>query len=319
MQTTIIIRSYNEEKHIGRLLEGLLRQKFDGSYDIVLVDSGSDDATLSIAAGYPIRLVHIPKPLFSFGYALNQGIATTEAAFCVFISAHCYPAHDNWLTELLAPFADEKVALVYGRQFGDQRTRYSEKQIFSKWFPPEADLRQQHCFCNNANAAIRRRLWQEVPYNEALTGLEDLAWAQQMLERGYYLAYNPAAAIFHIHEESYRRVFNRYKREAIAMHRIVRDNRFTWWDAVRLSVWNILVDYVHALRDGQLYGALRDIAAFRLAQFFGTWRGHRCRHSLTQELRNRFYYPARYVPKAELPAGDATPPLTCKSESWRSI
>src|SRR3546814_11244704 len=79
--------------------------------------------------------------------------------------------------------------ISYGKQRGNENTHYSEHQVFAKWFPENSDPCQAQPFCNNANAAIRRSLWQKSPYDEALTGLEDLAWARQALTAGRRIAY----------------------------------------------------------------------------------------------------------------------------------
>jgi cellulose synthase/poly-beta-1,6-N-acetylglucosamine synthase-like glycosyltransferase len=39
---SIVLRAFNEEKHIGRLLSGILEQK-TSDVEIILVDSGSTD------------------------------------------------------------------------------------------------------------------------------------------------------------------------------------------------------------------------------------------------------------------------------------
>ena len=57
---SVIIRSYNEEAHIGRLLSGIIQQTWK-ELEIIIVDSGSTDATLSIAAQYPTKILHIDK------------------------------------------------------------------------------------------------------------------------------------------------------------------------------------------------------------------------------------------------------------------
>jgi rhamnosyltransferase len=56
MKVSIVIRSYNEEEHIGRLLSGITRQTIK-DLEIIIVDSGSTDATLSIASRYPERIL----------------------------------------------------------------------------------------------------------------------------------------------------------------------------------------------------------------------------------------------------------------------
>lgn len=294
MKCSVIIRSYNEEKHLKRLFESVFGQKLTDGYEVILVDSGSNDKTLSIAAAYPVKCIHIKKENFSFGHSLNQGIRASSGEFCAFISAHCYPANSEWLSGLLEPFGDEKVALVYGRQIGNHVTKYSEKQIFSKWFPPESVLRQQSSFCNNANAAIRRSLWETEPFNEALTGLEDIDWAQKKVDQGYFLSYNANAVIRHIHEETYAQVFNRYKREAITLHSILKESKFTFWDLLSFSCMNIAMDYLHSIRDHQFFSSFASIPCFRLSQFYGTYQGYKFRKTITRELRDRFYYPTPY-------------------------
>jgi glycosyltransferase involved in cell wall biosynthesis len=63
---SIVIRCYNEEKHIGRLLEGILQQTVK-DVEVILVDSGSTDATVAIAQSiYPIKLISIKPEEFSF-------------------------------------------------------------------------------------------------------------------------------------------------------------------------------------------------------------------------------------------------------------
>ena len=130
MNCSIIIRCYNEEKHIGRLLQGIQQQNLK-DVDIVMVDSGSTDRTLQIASRYPVRVVHIRPGEFTFGYSLNRGIAEAMHEFVVLASAHVYPVYPDWLEQLLRSFENPKIALTYGKQRGNQRTHFSEHQIFA--------------------------------------------------------------------------------------------------------------------------------------------------------------------------------------------
>ena len=297
---SLVIRAYNEEKHIGRLLEGVMQQTLRDRCEIILVDSGSTDATVAIARRYPVQVVHIRPEEFTFGRSLNLGIRHAQGEFIVIASAHVYPVYPDWLERLLEPFADPQVALTYGKQRGNHLTKFSEHQIFAKWFPEQANPRQTHPFCNNANAAIRRALWEQHPYDATLTGLEDLAWAKWAIEQGYVLAYVPEAEIIHVHEESPRKVYNRYRREAMAFKRIYPEARFTLWDFVRLLSTNIVSDLYHATRQGVLWPNLASIFWFRFMQFWGTYRGYReAGEPLTAQLRQTFYYPRGF--RAEPP------------------
>jgi glycosyltransferase involved in cell wall biosynthesis len=289
-KTSIVIRCYNEEQHIGRLLSGIFEQTVK-DVEVILVDSGSTDATLSIASRYPVTIAFIAPEEFSFGRSLNLGCARATGEFIVIASAHIYPLYKDWLEKLLEPFRIPEVVLVYGKQRGNENTKYSEHQIYKKWFPDVSTNLQKHPFCNNANAAIRRSIWEHMPYNDELTGLEDLDWAKRVTELGKKIAYSIEAEIVHVHNETPLTIYNRYKREAMAFKRIYPHERFHIWDFFKLFAANVIIDYYHSCRDRMLFKNIAGIPMYRLMQFWGTYRGYAKHGFISQQLRNHFYYP----------------------------
>jgi glycosyltransferase involved in cell wall biosynthesis len=303
VRCSIVVRAYNEERHIGRLLEGILRQTVK-EIEVILVDSGSTDATLSIASHYPVHIIRIEPDEFTFGRSLNLGCSQTAGDVIVIASAHVFPVYPDWLERLLAPFADPRVGLTYGSQRGTPDSRFSERQQLAKMFPRESVARQEHPLCNNANAAIRRELWARRPYDETLAGLEDLEWATWMMQQGYAIAYVAEAEVVHVHQETAGQLYNRYKREAMALHRIQPWHSFHSWDFARLFISNALSDCWHALREGERVGVIQDIFTFRLIQFWGTYRGFRYKGPLTRKLMEAFYYPRGLGSSQSARAGD---------------
>lgn len=289
MSCSIVIRAYNEEKHIGRLLEGIRHQTLK-DVEIILVDSGSTDNTVSIAESFDVRIVKIAPDEFTFGRSLNFGIRAASHALIVIASAHVYPVYHDWLESLLRPFEDERVALTYGKQRGPEYAKYSEQQIFYQWYPDLSKPKQDTAFCNNANAAIRRHLWEKYKYDETLTGLEDIAWAKWAKEQGYEIAYVADGEVVHVHNETPRGVFNRSRREAMAFKKIYPESHFSIYDFLRLTTANILSDLWHAARERSLWKNLASIFWFRLLQFYGTRIGYRETSLITPQLRDTFYY-----------------------------
>jgi len=289
MNCSIIIRAYNEEKHIGRLLEGIRRQTLK-DVEVILVDSGSTDSTVEIAESRGAQVVRIAPEEFTFGRSLNYGIREASCELVVIASAHVYPVYPDWLAALLHPLLDEQVALSYGKQRAPFSAKSSEKQIFRQWYPEAGRPRQTTAFCNNANAAIRRSLWEKNPYDESLTGLEDLAWAKWARDQGHDIAYVAEAEVIHTHEETPRGVFNRYRREAMAFKKIYPESNFSIYDFVRLTGANIASDIWHASHENVLWRNLFSILWFRLMQFHGTRLGHRETSLITPQLRETFYY-----------------------------
>jgi len=221
---SIVIRAYNEEKYIGRLLEGIQQQTIK-DVEILLVDSGSTDGTVSISESFGARVVRIPSSEFTFGRSLNLGIQEATGELIVIASAHVYPVYPDWLESLLRPFEDKNVALTYGKQRGPDSAKFSEQQIYQHWYPDISQWHQATAFCNNANAAIRKNLWQLNPYDETLTGLEDLAWGKWAKEQGYAIAYMAEAEIIHVHNETPKGIFNRYRSEE---RRVGKECRSRW-------------------------------------------------------------------------------------------
>ena len=297
MTISIVIRAFNEEKHIGRLLFGIRQQTLKDEVEVILVDSGSTDGTLEVAARFPVKVVHIQPEDFTFGRSLNHGIAASSGDVVVIISAHCYPVYPDWLAQLTQPFEKEEVALAYGRQIGGEANHYSEHQIFRYYFPEHSVPAQGQPYAHNANCAIRRELWEEHPYDEALTGLEDLAWSSWARETGFTITYAAEAVVVHNHEETFKQVYKRYQREGIAIKRILPDSRFSFWRFLIQWVKSSLSDLMQARREGVFVKQFFPIIRFRFLQQWGTYRGYHFAGKVNAQLHRAFYYPPNILDK----------------------
>jgi hypothetical protein len=151
--------------------------------------------------------------------------------------------------------------------------------------------RQGNPYSHNANAAVRRRLWQQHPYNENITGLEDLAWSSWAKEQGYGIAYVAEAEVIHLHDERPPQVLNRYQREAIALKQILPASRFTFWNFLILWLGSTFTDLRQSRRDKVFGQVWQSIIWFRFMQYLGTYRGYNFSGSLDAQLHRRFYYP----------------------------
>jgi hypothetical protein len=141
---------------------------------------------LRIAKQYPVKAVEIKPEAFSFGRALNAGCSVSSGEFILIASAQLYPIYSDWIEKIWSHFKNPSIGLVYGKQIGGKETHFSEDQIFAKWFPQKTDTMQAHPFCNNANSAIRRVMWEQQKYDEDLMGLEDIDWAHRAMRKGVW-------------------------------------------------------------------------------------------------------------------------------------
>ena len=89
LDLSVIVPCHNEAATLPEQLDALTAERWDGSWEIVVVDNNSTDATATIAASYaegpvPVRIVTANDGA-SVGYARNAGAATSTArsiAFC---------------------------------------------------------------------------------------------------------------------------------------------------------------------------------------------------------------------------------------------
>ena len=62
IELSIIIKTLNEEKNIGRCIEAILSDLHDIKVEVIVADSGSGDRTVAIAANYPVTIVKLADP-----------------------------------------------------------------------------------------------------------------------------------------------------------------------------------------------------------------------------------------------------------------
>jgi glycosyltransferase involved in cell wall biosynthesis len=195
---SVVVRTKNEDRWIGRCLAALRAQEGE-PLDIVVVDNASSDNTVKIVNDFGCRLWSIADENFSHGRSINLGVAEARGDLVAILSGHCIPAHGTWLRRLVLPFANTGVAGVYGRQEPLPDTNDFDKRDLWTAFGVERRVQTQDYFFHNANSMIRREVWERVPFNEDLSGVEDREWAKRVLELGYRVIYEPAAPVYHFH------------------------------------------------------------------------------------------------------------------------
>jgi glycosyltransferase involved in cell wall biosynthesis len=288
---SVIIRTLNESRYLPKLLESLERDKMFSEIETIVVDSGSTDGTPQIARKHGARVLFLERNEFSFGRSLNIGCAAAKGEIFAFVSGHCIPTTDQWLSLLVSPLVSRIASYAYGRQVGAPETLFSEHQIFRKYFPPTVDEAPGGCFCNNANAALLASDWSRHRFREDLTGLEDMELAKRIVAEGGSIKYVPEAVVYHCHHETWRAIKLRYEREALGLRYILPEIHVNAMVATRFFIAAIAGDLGQAFRQRCLLKNFAHIAAFRFCQYYGTWIGCRSHAQISRALRERYFYP----------------------------
>jgi rhamnosyltransferase len=292
-KASVVIRTLNEARYLGELLEGIGQQITKGlDCEVVLVDSGSTDGTLEIAERYGCRILHITREEFSFGRSLNRGCEAAEGDILVITSGHCVPTDPHWLQRLCQPLIDGVAQYSYGRQLAGPESHYSESRVFEKYFPAQSQLPQEGFYCNNANSALLKETWSRYRFDEELTGLEDMALAQRLVRHGGKVAYVAEAPVYHHHAETWQQVKRRFEREAIALQQIMPQLHVGKADTARYILRSIWCDYRTAARDGVLLHKAFEIACYRFYQYTGSYWGNHQHRKLSHTEKDKYFYPA---------------------------
>ncbi len=196
MKVSIIIRSKNEEKWIGLCLSMLFKQTYK-NFEVILVDNDSSDKTIQKAKQWPIKLIKIKK--FLPGDAINKGIKASNGEIIVCLSAHCIPKDKHWLSSLIKPLNNKKVAGVYGKQVPLSSSSAMNKRDLYIVFGNEKRIQKKDTFFHNANSAFMRSTWKKFPFDPELTNIEDRIWGQEVINAGLNIVYEPKSCVYHHH------------------------------------------------------------------------------------------------------------------------
>ena len=190
---------------------------------IVMVDSSSEDNTVSEALRAGISVHIIDKCKFNHGGTRNEAVSlSSECDVLVFLTQDAIFNSPLDLYSLLSIFSDPDVAAVCGRQLPhhDANPLATHARLYN--YPEEsriksaADIPQlglKVAFMSNSFAAYRRDVFEKLggfPKNTILA--EDMYMASKMILAGYKVAYCAEAAVRHSHNytpwEEFRRYFD---------------------------------------------------------------------------------------------------------------
>ncbi len=128
-------------------------QKCSEKFEIVVLDSGSQDGTVEIARSEGARVQAIPPEEFNHGQTRNRLAELAQGDLLDFTVADAYPVNDNTLAELTQPLRqDSELAGVTGKQVPrpdadlmarwetDYHNRVFDKGMRKKSMPPPEEF-----------------------------------------------------------------------------------------------------------------------------------------------------------------------------------
>lgn len=215
MDVSIIILTNNAGEKFTSLLRCIFSQKFEGTYEVLIIDSGSIDNTLKVAQDFPTRITRIKPEEFHHGNTRNLGAELATGKILVYITQDALPLNDNLLKRLTEDFQNPDVGMVVGRQIPWQTIKPPEKFFYYYYFPNFhividnniSSYYRDNVFISNVNSAIRKNVWQQFKFSEKIIMTEDKEFAGRILANDLKIVYQPDAAVYHAHDFGIRTIF----------------------------------------------------------------------------------------------------------------
>lgn len=202
---SVIVPAYNAEKTINSTINSLLRQNFPKkSYEIILVDDGSNDKTVELASKFPIKIIRsVHKgPAFS----RNLGAKKSKGDIILFIDSDCI-ADKNWIRHMIEPFKDSDVVGVSGKY----RT-LNQDSIIARFSGYEIEERHVNMekkkvidFIGTFSAGYRKKIFLKFggfDIRFKTSSGEDAELSYRIAKFGYKMVFQPSAIVYHPHPDS---------------------------------------------------------------------------------------------------------------------
>lgn len=215
---SIVVCTKNCKHTISDLLSSLRSSNYP-TYEVVVVDS-SNDGTDKIVMDYDVKLVHTPP--IGLNYARNMGIRASTGDIICFTDGDCRVTTE-WCKNIVSTFkANRRIACVGGsiiigspNDFSQVRAesfleRYLNETcvpLFPNYkknevIPPSQQPYQPFSetrYPAGCNMAFRRDVLKKVGgfYEEIPRCADEFEIMERILRRGYLIAVNPKAIVFH--------------------------------------------------------------------------------------------------------------------------
>lgn len=216
-EVDVIIPVYKPAAGFLKLLDGLASQSIQiGSIILINTEKSYFDqfiAGTDFEKKYGNLIVrHIKKEDFDHGGTRNYGVSLSRAPYFILMTDDAIPADENLVEELLRPFADREVAMVYGRQLPTGECGVIESYTRSFNYPETScvksadsikDMGIKAFFASNVCAAYRRDVFDRLHgFTDRTIFNEDMIYARRLLDAGGKIAYAAKAKVIHSHNYS---------------------------------------------------------------------------------------------------------------------
>lgn len=207
---TVIVPCYQSARTIRLCLDAIINQQTSVRFDVVVVDSSSDQTPQIVAAEFPsVKLIHLGRRTFA-GAARNVGTRATRAQFCLMIDSDCI-AESDLIERAVARHREGEYAAVGGSLANGTPRSVSGwigYLIEFKEFMPTTPMRLAKGM-PTANITYRREVLERYGgFDDDMWLTEDLLFNWKLHSGGERLLFDPAIRVTHLNRTGWSQVLS---------------------------------------------------------------------------------------------------------------
>lgn len=206
IDVSVVIACFNAAATLPAQLQALADQRAAPTFEVVLVDDGSTDASVEVATGYeealPALLVHAISHRGNVGAVRNEGVRRARGRYVLFCDADDVVG-PHWVASMVMALRSHDLAAG----------PFELTRLNAPWAVAAGNLSQTEGlqqdgflpFAGGGNLGVRRQVFEELGgFDTSLPALEDtdLCFAAQL--RGHDLVFVPQAVVHVRLRHSYR-------------------------------------------------------------------------------------------------------------------
>lgn len=201
---------YNSERTIRACLTAIINQRTDASYEVIVVDSSTDQTPRIVRAEFPtVRLIHLDERTYA-GAARNIGVRAARSELCLMIDSDCIASPD--VIERMRARHGESCFAAVGGSLANGTPRslsgWVGYLIEFKEFMPTTPMRLEKGI-PTANITYRREALERYGYfDDDMWLAEDILLNWRIHKGGERILFDPEIKVTHLNRTGWREVLS---------------------------------------------------------------------------------------------------------------
>jgi glycosyltransferase involved in cell wall biosynthesis len=226
VKLSVVIPCLNGAATIGETLESLASQSWDGEWEVLVADNGSDDGTAEVLERYRARLPSLrvvdASQRRGQSYAMNTGAAAAAGEWLAFCDADDVVG-EGWL-EAVTRALEQHELIAYAQEearlnppwLQESRERIFTSSLPTTWFPPYVPFTGAGCM------AMHRSVFAALEGFDETISLEDLDFCIRAHLKGIQLVLAPRAILHYRYRQSYGEIFRQARTYGLGIAAVQR-------------------------------------------------------------------------------------------------